>query len=175
MIEKVLDYAQKRNIPVTEHAVHVSIQEQKLRHFVGGQLHRAYTTASSISTPSSLEGSFATPLGLHAIADKIGHEAPLGMVFKGRKPTGQFYWDAPEEDKQTRLVTSRILRLRGLEEGLNAGPGVDTYDRYIYIHGTNREQHLGTASTIGCLVLSNQDVIDFFNDIPEGSLVLIES
>ena len=47
------------------------------------------------------------------------------------------------------------MRLRGLEEGLNKGPEMDSYDRYIYIHGTNHEDRLGNLQVqdaYNCLI-----------------------
>src|SRR5690606_32351873 len=75
-----------------------------------------------------------------------------------------------EEENTPNLVTTRILRLRGLEPGKNSGENCDTYDRYIYIHGTNHEDRIGTPDTAGCIVLRNAEVITLYNSTPEGSL-----
>ena len=40
-------------------------------------------------------------------------------------------------------VTTRILWLSGEEDGINKGGNVDSYQRYIYIHGTSEEGRLG--------------------------------
>lgn len=96
------------------------------------------------------------------------------MVFKGRRPMGYHYREAAPEEADTSFVTTRILRLRGLQEGFNSGPGCDTYDRYVYIHGTNREDLLGQPATHGCTVLSNQEMIELFDSIPVNSLLWIE-
>ena len=67
-------------------------------------------------------------------------------------------------EKQSRnLITSRILRLKGLEDGVNRGEEVDTYNRYVYIHGTNHESNLGRPASSGCLQMSNQCIIELFN------------
>lgn len=94
------------------------------------------------------------------------------MVFVGRKPTGMCYWEYPPEDDANR-ITSRILRLRGLQQGYNAGPGIDTYDRYVYIHGTNQEDRIGTPNSHGCILLSNADMIDLFDRVPEQTPLFI--
>ena len=117
------------------------------------------------------ENSFKTPLGLHRIKDKIGSGAPAGRIFKGRKDTG-IDWDQRSTDEN--LILTRILRLEGLEEGINQGPGVDSYERFIYIHGTNREDLLGTPLSHGCLCLRNQDVIHLFELVSVGTLVYID-
>ena len=64
-------------------------------------------------------------------------------------------------------MLTRILWLEGLEPGLNRGPGVDSHDRCIYLHGTNQEQLLGSPASHGCIRLSNADAIRLF-DLLEG-------
>jgi len=84
-------------------------------------------------------------------------------VFRSRRATGERL--APEAWRgggRTDLILSRILRLRGLEPGRNAGPGCDSYARYIYIHGTNQEHRLGRPASHGCIRMSNRDVADVF-------------
>lgn len=96
---------------------------------------------------------------------------PLGMVFESREPIGTFYWEM--ENLEKTYITSRILRLQGLEEGLNKGAGCDTFERYIYIHGTNKEDLVGTPASAGCINMKNQDVIDLYNQVAENTLVII--
>jgi UDP-N-acetylmuramate--alanine ligase len=117
------------------------------------------------------ENSFKTPLGLHRIKEKIGAGAPLGRIFKDREDTG-IDWDRGSIDDN--LILTRILRLEGLEEGINRGAGVDTYERFIYIHGTGREDLVGTPLSQGCLALRNQDMIDLFDMVNAGTLVYID-
>lgn len=156
----------------TNHALYVSLGEQKLYHYQLGQLTTAYDARFGINPPSCIENSLGTPTGLHKIDEKIGGDAPAGMVFVGRVPTGRCYWEyAPEETKN--FITSRILWLRGLEPGHNSGPGCDSHDRYIYIHGTNREDTFETSTSHGCVQLRNTDVIALFDAVHSGTLVLI--
>ena len=152
----------------------MQIGEQKLYHFDGDDLEKVYTISTSLKEPSCQENSQGTPTGLHVIADKIGDDAEPGTVFMGRKPMGWLWEDTPPNFLGKNLVTSRILRLRGLEPGHNAGPGCDSYDRFIYIHGTNHPKQLGRPQTAGCPVLSDADVIELFDKVPEGSLVWVE-
>ena len=88
------------------------------------------------------------------------------MTFTARKPTGLFYWQYTFPENEKNLITSRIIRLEGLEKNLNQGVGVDTYDRYVYIHGTNHEESLGHPSSSGCVQLSNQDIVDLSSILP---------
>jgi len=117
------------------------------------------------------ENSFKTPPGLHRITDKIGSGAPPGRIFKGRKDTGVDWDQRPIEEN---LILTRILRLEGLEQGINKGAGVDSYERFIYIHGTNKEALIGTPLSHGCLCLRNQDVVRLFELVNEGTLVYID-
>ena len=71
------------------------------------------------------------------------------------------------------MVQSRIIWLDGLENGINKGEGVDSYSRYIYIHGTPEEWLLGEKASKGCIRMSNKDVIELFNLVEEGIPVTI--
>jgi L,D-transpeptidase catalytic domain len=152
-------------------AVHVTTQTMQF--YRGGDLVRAFVISTSLRPPSNLKGSLGTPLGLHAVAEKIGHGQPPGMVFTGRVPTGRHFSELSEEENHSNLVTSRILWLRGLEPGLNQGGEVDSHDRYIYVHGTNHEDRLGTPLSSGCVLMRNLDIIGLFEDIRVGDLVWI--
>lgn len=138
-----------------------------------GKVVEVFDVSTSKNPPSCLADSYGTPRGLHALADKIGADAPEGMVFKGRAATGQLYGEASPEDAERNLITSRILRLRGLEPGTNSGAGCDSYERYIYIHGTNHEDRIGQPFSGGCVEMRNAEVIALFDRIDEGDLVWI--
>ena len=112
-------------------------------------------------------GSEKTPLGLHRIAEKFGDDLPAGMVFKGRKVIGTV------ENEPDAAIAHRILWLEGLEPGLNRGGEVDTYARYVYIHGVGNESTLGKPASRGCLHMSASDLIPFYNQIPIGTLIWV--
>ncbi len=95
------------------------------------------------------------------------------MIFKGRMPTGERFWELPPEARSTNFVTTRILWLEGLEPGHNCGEGVDTFKRYIYIHGTNHEARIGTRQSHGCILLTNDDVVELYNAMGEENVVFI--
>ena len=129
------------------------------------------------------EGSGGSPPGAHRIARRIGDQAPPGMVFVSREPTGRIWAQAHrglctgnEEaaaDHLEDLILTRVLTLDGLEDGVNRGPGVDSNERYIYIHGTNAEARLGTPCSHGCVRLANADVMALFELVREGDPVVI--
>lgn len=157
----------------------VNILKQQMQLYVDGHSVQTYPVSTSSRPPSCLEGSFGTPDGRHLIAEKIGEGEPLGAVFKARQPIGKTYMELPEAQQRTNnLITTRILRLRGLEPGKNAGYDakgrcVDSYQRYIYIHGTNQEALIGQPQSAGCILLSNADMLDLFQQVGTGTEVII--
>ena len=152
----------------------VSIAQQLLGFYRDDSLVRSFVISTSLRPPSNVKDSLGTPRGLHQIADKIGAGAPPGTVFKGRVNIGKHFNELDEEENARNLITTRILRLRGLEPGINAGGEVDTYDRYVYIHGTNREDRLGSPASSGCVQMNNIEIITLFDEVRTGDHVWIE-
>ena len=161
------------SITPTDRLLVVSIEKQEMALLEKGEISAVFTISSSKNPPSFLANSYGTPTGLHAIADKIGAGAPEGTVFKGRVATGQIYDQVSPEDAERNLITSRILRLRGLEIGKNSGEGRDSYNRYIYIHGSNHEDRIGQPFSGGCVEMFNADVIELFEQVDVGDLIWI--
>ena len=137
---------------------------------------KTYTISTGKNPPSCVENSNGTPLGLHVICEKIGGDEPIDTVFVSRLSTGKSWRElkASGEPPEKARVTSRIMRLKGLEEGVNVGPGVDSYARFIYIHGTVFEERIGSPTSAGCITLLNRDVIELFAAVPVGTLVYIK-
>lgn len=172
MVNKTCD---RLGIKPADRFLLVRISAQTLQFFRGGELVRAFPVSTSAKPPSTLKDSLGTPRGLHEIAERIGGEQPLGMVFKGRRPTGKHFL---EHEDDGNLITSRILWLRGLEPGVNAGRNstgqvVDTYERYVYVHGTNREDRIGQPQSAGCVLLTNRDMVALYDEVRAGDHVLI--
>ena len=65
------------------------------------------------------------------------------------------------------------MPLDGEEPGANKGGDVDSYNRGIYIHGTNDEANIGKPVSHGCVRLTNDDVIRAYDLIGQGTPVLI--
>jgi hypothetical protein len=115
-----------------------------------------------------------TPTGMHSIAERIGAGQPSGMVFRSRLTTGLHYSEVPIAEAGTgNLITSRILWLKGLEPGINSGGDVDTYKRYVYIHGTQNEERIGERLSAGCILMRNADVIELYDEVRVNDLVWI--
>ncbi len=137
-------------------------------------LRQSYVVSTSVRPPSNVKASLGTPRGLHQIAEKIGAGAPPGTVFRGRVNAGKHFNELDEQENAKSLITTRILWLRGLEPGVNAGGDVDTHDRYIYIHGTNRESRLGSPCSAGCVHMNNIEIVGLFDEVRTGDVVWIE-
>ena len=67
-------------------------------------------------------------------------------------------------------VLTRILWLSGLDP-----ENSNTRDRFIYIHGTNQEDLIGTPASHGCIRLRNADMIALFDAVEVGDRVEIEA
>ncbi len=119
-----------------------------------------------------LENTFKTPIGLHQIVSKIGKGLPAGTLFKHRNPTSKIISYATNDCRD--YITTRIIRLGGLEDGINKGGNVDSYNRYIYIHGTPYIDELGSPSSKGCIRMSDDKIIKLFDLVEEKTLVLID-
>tara|TARA_A100000164_G_C21525731_1_gene593628 strand:+ start:224 stop:532 length:309 start_codon:yes stop_codon:yes gene_type:complete len=78
-------------------------------------------------------------------------------------------------DSEEDLVTSRILWLDGLEIGANKGPGIDSFQRYIYIHGTQEEGLIGQKASHGCIRMFNSDVVYLYELVEKGTKVYIKT
>ncbi len=77
------------------------------------------------------------------------------------------------DDSEDDYVTSRILWLDGLEEGINKGKGVDSFNRFIYIHGTHEEGLIGQKASHGCIRMFNNDVVKLYDKVKKGTKVYI--
>lgn len=180
--KKVIEKCDALGIKPSSRALIVSIGSQTLRFYVEGRLQKAYVVSTSRRPPSNLNGSLGTPRGLHAIGERIGGGQPPGIVFKHRVATGFHFSEHDDHPDLSagpvppgpNLITTRILWLRGLEPGVNQGGNVDTHDRYIYIHGTNREDLLGQPQSAGCVLMGNLDLIELFEQVRTGDPVWIE-
>tara|TARA_Y100001970_G_scaffold278260_1_gene383712 strand:- start:231 stop:836 length:606 start_codon:yes stop_codon:yes gene_type:complete len=154
----------------------VDISEQRLYLVQNKLVLKSYPISSSKFGEGSIENSFKTPLGMHQIKEKIGEDVEENTIFISRVDT-QKKADIIKNtfDSDNDFVTSRILWLDGMEEGINKGKGIDSYDRYIYIHGTQEEGLIGTKASHGCIRMFNNDVIELFKKVKEGTKVLIKA
>lgn len=151
----------------------IDLKTQRLIFKKGEEKESVFLISSGAAGIGMEPGSNKTPVGRFRIARKIGAGVSLGTVFKGRVPVGVWPGDSSGAfyDDDNDLITSRILWLEGVDEA-----NANTFDRYIYIHGTNHEEKLGTSCSHGCIRMSNKDIIRLFDLMDEGDpLVISES
>jgi len=155
----------------------ISINNQRLYLVKDKKVTKSYIISSAKQGTGNLSGSYKTPLGVHSISGKFGDNAEIASIFKARKNTHKLAKILlhPDDRSDKDNITSRILWLTGMEDGINKGKNIDTHDRYIYIHGTDEEGRLGKAVSHGCIRMSNQDVINLFKQVTIGTLVNILS
>lgn len=145
--------------------IEISIGAQRLRLCEGPRVVREWPCSTSKFGIGFVEGSNKTPLGGFIVKEKHGEGAASGTIFKARQPAGQWRsGDATRED----LVLTRILWLHGTEPR-----NANTFERYIYIHGTNDEPGIGRPGSHGCVRMRNADVIELFEQTPLGTAVWI--
>ena len=93
-------------------------------------------------------------------------------MLRGRRPTGEIWTPELHERFPGRdWILTRILWLSGIEPGRNRMGQVDTFRRYVYIHGTPPVTELGTPGSKGCVRMANADVITLFEQVKPGTLV----
>ena len=156
--------------------IEVDISEQRLYLIENSLIKASYPISTSKYGEGSIENSFKTPLGEHSIKEMIGEEAEINTIFTSRINTKRSATIIDQfEDTDNDYVTSRIMWLDGEEEGFNKGGNVDSYRRYIYIHGTHEEGLIGTKASHGCIRMFNYDVIELFNLVNIGTKVLIRA
>jgi len=153
--------------------VAVSVELQRLLLVEGDAVIGRYGISTAAAGVNGREGSYGTPPGVHRVERKIGAGQAVGTWFRSRVAMGSLWTpDSPGADEGD-LILSRIMTLAGCEEGVNSGPGCDSAERFIYLHGTNHEAEIGRPSSHGCIRMSNADVVDLFERIEEGAPVVI--
>lgn len=173
LVDLLLEYMTVRYPGTRLHGdiLYISVRSQRLYHVREGHLLKEYTISTSAHGIGGARDSYRTPIGLHYVRERIGAGLPPWSVFRERVCTGELADSCRDGAADT--ITSRILWLSGMESGLNAGGEVDSYDRWIYIHGTADECSLGEPSSHGCIRMRNRDVIELFDLVQVGALVVI--
>ena len=143
---------------MSTYRLRVSVASQTMEVWEEDTLRKTYPISTSKFGIGTEEGSFKTPLGRFEIREKFGDQAPLRTIFKSREATGE--WD-PNQPCEDDLVVARILRLHGLD-----AENANSFERFIYIHGTNHEDKIGTPASHGCVRMMNADVVELYDLIP---------
>lgn len=155
--------------------LHISLAEQRLYGFQDGQLTLTFPISTALNGAGEQRGSGCTPRGRHYIRAKIGEDLPLGAVLVGRRWTGEIWSPAlAEQYPQRDWILSRILWLSGCSIGENRLGNVDTFRRYIYLHGTPDSEPIGVPRSHGCIRLRNADLLTLFACVPVYCSVFID-
>lgn len=152
-------------VKLTLPRIEVSVATQRLLLWDGIRQVKGWPCSTSKYGLGYTEGSNKTPLGAFIVKEKHGEGTPSGTIFKARQPVGLWTPDIVSTDD---LILSRILWLEGAEKR-----NANTYQRYIYIHGTNDERSLGRPASHGCIRLRNAAVIELYDLTPIGTPVWI--
>ena len=158
----------------TDTILYVGVEWQKMYLFINGEIEKVYDVSTSKNGAGTNYGSEQTPIGLHEVNGKFGKGLPRGSVLKGRKFTGQIA-EIQTEPIPTGSddITSRVITIEGKELGINKGGNNDSYDRKIYIHGTVEEGLIGQPASHGCIRMRNDDVIELYEIVNEGTTLII--
>jgi lipoprotein-anchoring transpeptidase ErfK/SrfK len=149
----------------THNKMIVSVNDQKMMLVRDGEPVKIYKVSTSKFGVGDMPGSNRTPLGRLQVARKIGDNAPIGAVFKNRRPTGEVIKpNVPGRDP----VVTRILWLTGTELRNR-----HAFNRTIYIHGTPEEKRLGQPASYGCIRMSSRDVADLYKRVGHGADVFV--
>jgi hypothetical protein len=154
--------------------IEINISRQTLTLFAGNDVIKQYTISTAKNGPGEQMDSECTPRGKHLIHEKIGAGCEANTVFVGREATGELYHPELREQFPDRdWILTRILWLSGCEEGRNKGGNVDSYDRYIYIHGGPDDVAMGVPGSRGCVRMQNDDMIELFDLVETETAVNI--
>ncbi len=161
---------------LSQRYIHISLAEQRLRLVEDNKILFDVRIASAKNGPGERFASECTPRGWHKIRAKIGHNCPENSIFIGRRPSGDI-WSEKFQQKHPGQdwILSRIMWLSGLQVGFNRLGQCDTMRRYIYIHGCPDTHPMGVASSHGCIKMRNADIIELFDLVDTGIVVLIDT
>lgn len=168
----------KLGVTPTPNILVVDTKKQTLVLMENNAIKKSYTISTGTRGVGQRANTFRTPQGLHRINEKIGEGVPRYGIFHRRQFTGLAWKPQKRQAHKKDYISTRILRLEGLQPGLNKGKDrlgriIDTETRAVYIHGTTMEWKLGHPSTKGCVHMSADDVIKLYNEVPAGTLVWI--
>ena len=96
-----------------------------------------------------------TPLGRFRIAERLARICPRKRPSKAGNRFGPSA--KALQVRRSRDVAHPVARM-GLE-----AHNANTYERYVYIHGTNHEEAIGEPASHGCIRMRNNDVAELFD------------
>jgi hypothetical protein len=173
-VEIVNNYSLKKFDAIFNEVVYISVRNQKMYYIKNDVVINSYDVSTAKNGIGNQEGSNKTPVGMHSVKEKHGSNIPLNGLFKNRKYYGQIAEIITDTtSSKTDDITTRIMWLTGEETNINKDKNIDSFNRYIYIHGTSEEGKIGTPASHGCIRMRNIDVLNLYNKIRVGTKVLI--
>ncbi|MFI5203682.1 MAG: L,D-transpeptidase family protein [Flavobacteriales bacterium] len=163
-VDFLKDYCQVK-YPKTSFSsfIYIGIKRQQLYLVENWKIVERYDVSTSRKGAGFEKDSEKTPWGLHCITQLIGKDVPHAGILQGAHFSGKIATiETGPVSTGKDEITSRAMRLDGMEPGLNKGGKNDSYARDIYIHGTTEEGLIGTASSHGCIRMRNSDIISLF-------------
>lgn len=156
--------------------IRVDVKSQRLTYFDGWGLPvRHYEVSTAKNGVGEVRNSYQTPRGWHRVCERIGDGVEADTIIFRREVTPWKYTRALHEQYPNKdWILTRILWLCGMEPGRNQGGEVDSYERFIYIHGAGQHVAYGTPTSLGCVRMKSEDVIDLYERTPNGTDVVIE-
>lgn len=155
--------------------IEISLADQTLTLWVNDRAQPfVYPVSTALNGAGERNGSGCTPRGKHTIRAMIGGGQPLNTVFVGRRPTGEILTpDLAARYPDRDWILTRILWLSGCEPGRNRLGQVDSFRRFIYIHGTPDSEPMGVPKSHGCVRMRNDQVVQLFGQVLPGTPVTI--
>ena len=158
--------AQKKFFNIPERKIYVDVESQQL-HLTNSfnNITASYKISTGKNGTGETPGSYKTPRGLFEIKTKIGENGDPMTKYKARIPVGMYH---PAQSRYDNIL-SRILTLSGTQKH-----NLNTFRRYVYIHGTSAINRLGTKPcSLGCVRMSPYDIVSIFNQVKSGTPVYI--
>ncbi len=132
-----------------------------------GQIYRMRKYLISMGKYGIGDGRGATPLGVARLEFRYGgynnkedyEQFEVGTMYDDQIIVGRMR----HFNQGKALMTTRILKINNLE-GARRRP--------VYVHGTNHENLLGQARSIGCVRMSNIDVLELYHLTPEEGMLM---
>lgn len=152
--------------------IEIDLRTQRLLLRDGARVHIDAPVSTGANGVGEINGSGCTPRGRHVVRAMIGAGLPANAVLRGRRWTGELWTPEAHAAQPGRdWILTRILWLSGCELGRNRLGCVDTFRRYIYLHGTPPVTVLGQPGSKGCVRMSNADIVSLFHLIRPGTPV----
>jgi L,D-transpeptidase YbiS len=155
--------------------LYVNTQDKTLSLYRRQRRLKRYVIQTAANGLGEIQDSEKTPRGWHRIVSRHGLGCDAFAVLRSREATGEIFKPSmlaqyPQRD----WILARVLRLAGLEPGLNQGEGVDSLARMIYVHGAPESLMLShNEGSHGCVRMFPHDVVELATQVSAGDKLLI--